>query len=532
MSETEGSPAKPTPLTEEEFEEFMEADETILELSLNDFIPTLYSYKQAKQLLLRFHLPFTRGMRKERMMSDLLNLCTTTQLATATVAASTDAASNPTDLHEDAEEEIIAARTAEQVEASNIEEELLHPSTTDVHQTKTDHGAEIAELDAKIHQLEKEMCSDIERVSTAKVLEFKETDFTEGLTNVNLRITKNELQLKSVTESLDKRFPSNESDSFTSLLIPPIAPDEETPVPTAAMSTKNKHRGELFYGYEHKDGRRTCSLARKEVEDDRLRRSGFIMVHYSYSHDEILQWMILSLKPPPEQAFPANLRGGVSDSGGVALNLTEATPIDQGTSQQQPAAPMLSTKLASNIAAAYEEGQAKRDELRRQYELGSASAHRTLEFEGEVDNDTAGSPKNSIADNIHAGNALNNQQRGVNTRMNLFRSDSDGLFRHQQAVDKSSFSDDSTQFHTNTTGVQHSTKKDLANNGTPIQLPANPYNTGQMPLTDKYLGQCNDFYLRGPLGLLSADDFAEDYYCLWLSSIHVHPHLICISGAF
>ena len=46
-------------LTEEEFEEFMAADETILELSLNVFSPTLYNYKQAKQLLLRFHLQFT-----------------------------------------------------------------------------------------------------------------------------------------------------------------------------------------------------------------------------------------------------------------------------------------------------------------------------------------------------------------------------------------------------------------------------------------------------------------------------------------
>jgi hypothetical protein len=42
---TAESPTKPIKLTWEEFEEFMVADETILELSLNDFIPTLYNYK-------------------------------------------------------------------------------------------------------------------------------------------------------------------------------------------------------------------------------------------------------------------------------------------------------------------------------------------------------------------------------------------------------------------------------------------------------------------------------------------------------
>jgi hypothetical protein len=63
------------------------------------------------------------------------------------------------------------------------------------------------------------MCSDIVTVLTAKVLAFKKTEFKEGMTNVNLRITKNELQLKSVTKSLDKRFPSGDGDKFTSLLV-------------------------------------------------------------------------------------------------------------------------------------------------------------------------------------------------------------------------------------------------------------------------------------------------------------------------
>jgi hypothetical protein len=43
----------------------------------------------------------------------------------------------------------------------------------------------------------------------------------------------------------------------------------------------------------------------------------------------------------------------------------------------------------------------------------------------------------------------------------------------------------------------------------------NPYNTGQTPLTDKYLGQCNDFYLRGSLGLIDADDFTAEYYSVF-----------------
>jgi hypothetical protein len=57
----------------DEFDEFMAADETILELSLNDFIPTLYNYKQAKQLLQCFNLPFTRGMKKDDCTYNISN---------------------------------------------------------------------------------------------------------------------------------------------------------------------------------------------------------------------------------------------------------------------------------------------------------------------------------------------------------------------------------------------------------------------------------------------------------------------------
>jgi hypothetical protein len=71
MSETERTTQR-TPLTREQFEEVIAADETILELSLPDLDRLLYSYNQAKQLLLHFDLPFTKGMKKKRMMADLL----------------------------------------------------------------------------------------------------------------------------------------------------------------------------------------------------------------------------------------------------------------------------------------------------------------------------------------------------------------------------------------------------------------------------------------------------------------------------
>jgi hypothetical protein len=84
-------------------------------------------------------------------------------------AASTDASVLAREANNDADEERVATLTAQQVVASNEEEELLHPSTADVAQTKADHGAEIAELESKIDQLEKEMRADIESISTAKV---------------------------------------------------------------------------------------------------------------------------------------------------------------------------------------------------------------------------------------------------------------------------------------------------------------------------------------------------------------------------
>jgi hypothetical protein len=106
-------------------------------------------------------------MKKERMMADLLLFRETTQRAWAMEATPTAAAANPTDDQEDADSKWIETLAAELVKASNAEEELLHP-TTDVERTKAADKVEIAELDAKIDQLEKEMCFDIATVSTAK----------------------------------------------------------------------------------------------------------------------------------------------------------------------------------------------------------------------------------------------------------------------------------------------------------------------------------------------------------------------------
>jgi hypothetical protein len=45
------------------------------------------------------------------------------------------------------------------------------------------------------------------------------------MTKVNVRISKNELHLKSVVETLDERFPTEGESNFTSLLISPVNPN-------------------------------------------------------------------------------------------------------------------------------------------------------------------------------------------------------------------------------------------------------------------------------------------------------------------
>lgn len=141
MSETERTTQR-TPLTREQFEEVIAADETILELSLPDLDPLLYSYNQAKQLLLHFDLPITKGMKKKRMMADLLAHRKETELARATASTSASATMNNIQENDNAEEEAQLQITAQQVEASNAEEDLVKP-TVDIEGTKAEHGAEI-----------------------------------------------------------------------------------------------------------------------------------------------------------------------------------------------------------------------------------------------------------------------------------------------------------------------------------------------------------------------------------------------------
>jgi hypothetical protein len=113
-------------------------------------------------------------------------------------------------------------------------------------------------------------------------------------------------------------------------------------------------------------------------------------------------------------------------------------------------------------------------------------------------------------------NLLEEEERqGASNHMDAFQPDTGGYyFRKLRAFEGNSGSDDGTLLHSNVSGLQHASKEDKETLGTPAmsKSPANPYNTGQTPLTDKYLRQCNDFYLYGSLGLTDADDFNEDYY--------------------
>ena len=186
-----------------------------------------------------------------------------------------------------------------------------------------------------------ELRGDIDSVSAASVLRFKENEFKEGMTNVNLRITQQALQLKSVAESLDERFPWELP--FTLFLIALDIDDTGGGKPPAKKSKATAPHKELYYGFEHKDGRRTCCPARNDAEDNGLRQNGFILHQYSYSHDEILQWMTRSLKESPEQPSPVDLHGGGGMDSGMATAAgnrsgTTDSPLVQGTSNLQPTA--------------------------------------------------------------------------------------------------------------------------------------------------------------------------------------------------
>ena len=263
MSKSAESASQLAPLTREEFEDFFYAIGTILDLSLPDFDATLYNYNQAKRLLLRFGLNFTRGMKKEHMMSDLIALYETSRRENTSASASLPT----TETDDTADEETQLQIAAEQVAASDAEEALVEP-TTDIEKTKAEHGAEMADLDEKLAALEKEMNMMREEMTNVTATSVAKSDFTEGIQKVNLRITQQAFHLQSVAETLDQRFPGETP--FTSLLNAPTPPETRGDL-RGAMAPSARGPREVFYGFQHKDGRRTFCPARKESEDDRLR---------------------------------------------------------------------------------------------------------------------------------------------------------------------------------------------------------------------------------------------------------------------
>lgn len=138
-------------------------------------------------------------------------------------------------------------------------------------------------------------------------------------------------------------------------------------------------------------------------------------------------------------SLPATLRGGYW--GEAKRSEILATPIDHNTSKPPPTVPMLSTKVSSNIAATYQHGQDKREELRQQYGMESNLAKRTLEFEfdGEVDNDEQ--KEDNLLDE-------DEQPRGTSNQMDAFRRHSGGhYYCAQRAFEDNSGSEDGTVQH-------------------------------------------------------------------------------------
>ncbi len=475
--------------------------DSIVEMDLPDLDETLYNYQQVKRLLLKFGLPWRKTMKKPARMAALRTYREQQLAASASVPTTAPHPTDPADDTIDEAAQLLIA--AEQVAASDAEEELLDPSP-DVNLTKATHGAEMEELDAKLAKIEEEMNAmraalreDIADTSAASGLRFKENEFKEGMKNINLRITQQALHLKSVAESLDERFPGEPP--FTSFLISSDADDTEGEKPPAKKSRPAALHKELYYGFEHKDGRRTCCPARNEVEDSRLRRNGWILTQYSYSHDEILQWMTRSLKEPPEppaQPQPVDLRGGGSaESGGAATN-TSTDDIPR-------------TTLTANIAEAFLSGADKRAELRRQLGMDKTTGEsptRALIFEGEKE-DNAPNTDGTGTENT---DSARNKNDTTTHRFDAFRQTTT-KFQHDRHTGHGDEEDN----------LPRSNRKDNGM-GTPTHaMPTNPYNSGQTPLTDKYLGQCNDFYLNGVDGLARAADFTQDYY----DKFHLPDHL-------
>ena len=128
------------------------------------------------------------------------------------IVASANSNDAGTDTTTKAEEEAQRLIAEQQRAQSDAKEEQVDP--IDVQRTREEHGAEIAELDSKIDQLEKEMSESIEQlememmehiasVTTTCLLDFKENEFKGGMDEVTLRITQHGLHLQSMAEMLD-----------------------------------------------------------------------------------------------------------------------------------------------------------------------------------------------------------------------------------------------------------------------------------------------------------------------------------------
>jgi hypothetical protein len=128
--------------------------DSILYMDPADLDAMLYNYQQVKKLLLKFNLPFTKGMKKPSMMAALLVLREETNLAQATAAsASATAAPTNTPMAVDVDEEGQLKIVAQQVNTFKAEEEDLVDPAPVVELTKAEHGAEMAELDAKFEKI-------------------------------------------------------------------------------------------------------------------------------------------------------------------------------------------------------------------------------------------------------------------------------------------------------------------------------------------------------------------------------------------
>lgn len=175
MSKPAEKRAHPSNYTREEFKDVLAAIDSILDMDLVDLDATLYNYQQLKKLLLKFNLPWNKGMKKPTMMAALL--AHREQTVAASLSTSAPVRTDPADDAIAEETQLIIA--AQQVAESDAEEALVDPPPN-LDLTKATHGAEMAELDAKLAKIEEEtnamrgeLRDDIASVSAASVLQLK-----------------------------------------------------------------------------------------------------------------------------------------------------------------------------------------------------------------------------------------------------------------------------------------------------------------------------------------------------------------------